>query len=136
MEYAVYNTITGEIQQYGSRPDSDPFVLEDTTQPLEVLTDAIGVSHDYYVDVKTKALKAKPPRPDGVVTFNYYTKQWDIDKIESVRMARANEYPSIGDQLDSLWKVIKSNANKFDLTEAQSVFDAVQEVKAKYPKEI
>lgn len=49
-------------------------------------------------------------------------------------LARLQEYPPIGDQLDALWKLIKANADKIDLAEAAPLFEAVQAVKDKYPK--
>jgi hypothetical protein len=47
---------------------------------------------------------------------------------------RMHEYPSIGDQLDALWKLIIANQDKIDLAEAAPLLAAVQAVKEKYPK--
>lgn len=44
-----------------------------------------------------------------------------------VQQKRASEYPPIGDQLDALWK---------GGTEAATMLEKVQAVKAKYPKPI
>ena len=134
MVYAVYNNVTGEILSYGGRPDHDPFVLEDTTGTLAVLEGVDDISHDYYVDVNTKKAVKKGAKPEGVATFNYETKKWDVDTIATVRERRALEYPSIGDQLDALWKLIKANPDKIDLAEAAPLLEAVQAVKDKYPK--
>ena len=134
MQYVTYNRKTGEILGCYSRPDTDPI------DPVNVETADIGFllcenpSHDYYVHMG--ALIQKPEKPEGIAKFNYITKQWDVDTLETVRDRRAGDYPPIGDQLDALWKIIKANESKIDLMEAQSVFDAIQEVKTKYPKEI
>lgn len=133
MEYVVFNKITGEIHSFGSRPDEDPYSIPEDMVDYGVITEVSG-SHNCYVDVRTKLLVQKPPKPEGVAVFNYATKQWDVDEVETVRTFRANEYPSIGDQLDALWKLIKANADKIDLAEAAPLFEAVQAVKDKYPK--
>lgn len=60
----------------------------------------------------------------------------DIEKSEIVKptipdyyaMRRA-EYPSIGDQLDALWKGVNS-------VEFQAVLDQIQQIKDKYPKSV
>jgi hypothetical protein len=55
--------------------------------------------------------------------------QWELDKAELAKTQyqrdRAKEYPSIGDQLDALWKGGDA---------ATSMLAQVQAVKAKYPK--
>lgn len=51
--------------------------------------------------------------------------EWDAIAAETARLNRAEEYPSIGDQLDALWK------GGEDATE---MLAKVQAVKAKYPK--
>ena len=124
MKYIVFNKHTGEIHNYGV--SSAGYVLPDFMRAdFDVIADVQG-SHDYYVDVGTKLLVQKPPRPEGVATFNYHTKQWDVDMVESIRMARANEYPQIGDQLDALWKGGES---------LEQMRQQVLAVKEKYPKE-
>ena len=49
----------------------------------------------------------------------------DYEKAHAYKSKRAAEYPSIGDQLDALWKGGAA---------AQQMLAKVQEVKAKYPK--
>jgi hypothetical protein len=49
----------------------------------------------------------------------------DYEKANAYKSKRAAEYPSIGDQLDALWKGGAA---------AQQMLAKVQEVKAKYPK--
>ena len=43
---------------------------------------------------------------------------------------RAKEYPSVGDQLDAIWKMLEPAEG----TEARAVKDAISAVKEKYPK--
>ncbi len=62
--------------------------------------------------------------PDGFVPP---TEQEVLDMVEVVKRqdSRKQEYPSIGDQLDALWKGGDA---------AAEMLAAVQAVKAKYPK--
>ena len=60
-------------------------------------------------------------------------RKFDDDLPYTVQ--RRREYPPIGDQLDALWKLIQTNADKIDLAEAAPLLAAVQEIKNKYPKE-
>lgn len=47
------------------------------------------------------------------------------------REARKTEYPGIGDQLDALWKVLRTLSLP---PEAQVIVDEIDRVKRKYPK--
>jgi hypothetical protein len=126
MLYIVYDKLSGEIVESGSRPEVDPYVLPADKNDLGVLTGQEGCSSSCYVDVQSGVIKKIPPKPDGVARFNYTTKQWDVDALASIRHNRAVEYPSIGDQLDALWKGGDA------LIEMQARIMAVKE---KYPKE-
>lgn len=56
---------------------------------------------------------------------------------EYVRARRKEEYPTIGDQLDAIWKQVaadKDNGKTLE-SEADTLLIAVNAVKAKYPKE-
>jgi hypothetical protein len=126
MLYIVYDKLSGEIVESGSRPEFDPYVLPIGRNDLGVLTGQDGCSSSCYVDVQSGIVKKIPPKPDGVAKFNHTTKQWDVDALASIRQNRASEYPSIGDQLDALWKGGDA------LAEMQARIMAVKE---KYPKE-
>lgn len=52
----------------------------------------------------------------------------------SYRIRRQAEYPSVGEQLDALWKVIAGMPPGQIPAEAQAVLDKVNAVKAKHPK--
>ena len=54
-------------------------------------------------------------------------KKLYMDKLK-YRDDRAKEYPSIGDQLDSLWKILAS------VESSDPMFALIQAVKEKYPK--
>jgi len=45
---------------------------------------------------------------------------------------RAREYPSIGDQLDAIWKLVGSLGT--DATPARDMLAKIEEVKARFPK--
>ena len=132
MQYIVVEIISGKIMESASRPDDGytPIPPAGCTLVMDVTA---NVRNQYY-DFTEQVVVDMPNKPSGVATFNYNTKQWDVDVAESIRTARANEYPPIGDQLDALWKLIKANADKIDLVEALPLFEAVQAVKDKYPK--
>jgi hypothetical protein len=49
------------------------------------------------------------------------------------RVVRSNKYPSVGDQLEAIWKVLKSN--NLDLSLANSVIEQIDYIKKEYPKE-
>ena len=80
--------------------------------------------------------------PEGV-KFDAVNFRWDgaegyRDATESEKREmtyaqdRRNEYPPIGDQLDVIWK----HLNKSDLLdpETQAMFDAIENVKTRFPK--
>ena len=132
MEYIIVEKDTGKILSVSSRPD-DGYVPDTPEGCLIVFNSRAQLKKQYY-DFAKKAVVDMPPRPDGVATFNYHTKRWDVDTIASVRSARADEYPPIGDQLDALWKLITANRDKLDLGQSEQLLDMVQAVKEKYPK--
>jgi len=84
-----------------------------------------------------KAIRAIYPQvvivDDGTGAFDKDGNQVEIDLAavnawidpDAYKFARAREYPSIGDQLDALWK----GGN-----DAAEMLAKVQAVKAKYPK--
>ena len=132
MEYIIVEEGTGKIISAASRPD-DRYNPPAPVGCIAIIGISARIKHQYY-DLKKEAVVDMPPRPPGVATFNYTTKQWDVDGLASARKARAEEYPQIGDQLDALWKLIKANADKIDLAEVAPLLEAVQAVKDKYPK--
>lgn len=48
------------------------------------------------------------------------------------RKLRAKEYPDIGDQLDALWKMLRTQAQADP--EAKAMLDKIDAVKARFPK--
>jgi len=52
--------------------------------------------------------------------------------VPDYRDQRIRGYPTIGDQLDALWKLLGPTAPQG--SEAKAVFAQIQAVKAKYPK--
>jgi hypothetical protein len=86
------------------------------------------------IDAKEAAWAALTPKTREVIDpITGETKTVPIEKSEIVRpdipdyyAKRRAEYPSIGDQLDALWKGGEAQAD---------MFDAITAVKAKYPKE-
>ncbi len=68
---------------------------------------------------------------DGIpVVSDASAEELERQRLVDIRARRQAEYPSIGDQLDALWKHIGSSTN----TEAQAIIDKINAVKAKYPE--
>ncbi len=64
------------------------------------------------------------------------TKQWD-EEVErqrkiAYRVNRVAEYPSIGDQLDVIWKFLATNPNLDG--NAKMMYNVIKDIKEKYPK--
>ena len=86
------------------------------------------------IDAKEAAWAALTPKTREVTDpITGETKTVPIEKSEIVRpdipdyyAKRRAEYPTIGDQLDALWKGGEAQAN---------MFDAIVAIKNKYPKE-
>jgi hypothetical protein len=59
-----------------------------------------------------------------------------ITHYDDHRPARAAAYPSIGDQLDALWKLLEQQHGAFPLPvpEAEVIREHIKMVKAAYPK--
>lgn len=55
-----------------------------------------------------------------------------IEIAPSYDQLRAREYPTLGDQLDALWKLLGPTAPKG--SDAAQVFQAIQNVKQRHPK--
>lgn len=102
----------------------DEFLNEDTKQKI-------------YADIEKKELEWQNLNPKTRTIEDPFTNETitiDIQKDEIVRpdipdyyAKRRNEYPSLGDQLDAIWK--GSDSNEFNL-----MIQKIQEVKQKYPK--
>lgn len=55
-----------------------------------------------------------------------------ITPVPAYDEKRLREYPTIGDQLDALWKLLGPTAPQN--SDARDIFSRIQSVKAKYPK--
>jgi hypothetical protein len=57
--------------------------------------------------------------------------------IDAPLKARLAEYPSIGDQLDALWKIVTAMQGMADIPDdAGAVMQIIQDVKQKHPKQV
>lgn len=54
---------------------------------------------------------------------------------ESYRMSRAMDYPSVGDQVDVMWKLLEQVGVVAMMPEAKEMLARVRAVKDKYPKQ-
>lgn len=80
---------------------------------------------------KGKIYKIVPNRPDGIYELDFNNGVWvnveESYKLENYAELRANEYPSIQEQLDmQYWDKI-NNTTVWE--------DTIAAIKAKYPKE-
>ena len=92
----------------------------------EIIESDVAIEDDYHTLIAV---------PEGFINPRFINGVWvdqtDDEKKESIALStyatfRSLEYPSIGDQLDALWK---------GGDEAAAMLAKVQAVKAKYPKE-
>jgi len=54
-----------------------------------------------------------------------------IRHVRDYRAARKDEFPDVGDQIDAIWKVLRTLKLP---KEAQNLVDEIDRVKRKYPK--
>lgn len=66
-----------------------------------------------------------------LVDGEFITTDQTWEPIPTVDLARKRAYPSIGDQLDALWKAIGPG---LDHPEAKAMLRRIQDVKARNPK--
>lgn len=75
----------------------------------------------------------------GGITSIFISEQGDIPEdlnystageLEAIQKKRAKEYPSVGDQLDAIWKIL----NKTPDAQSDAIKSQIQAVKEKYPK--
>ena len=70
------------------------------------------------------------PQPTEEELQTAYTASVAIKAAEAYKANRAKEYPSIGDQLDVVFKALQNSDNP----EVQPMIDEINAIKAKYPK--
>ena len=66
--------------------------------------------------------------------------EWDANAIASAAIAykssREQAYPTPGDQLDAIWKLVQANPAIVIPLDVQPVIDQINLVKAEYPKPV
>lgn len=70
------------------------------------------------------------PQPTEEELQTAYTASQAAQDAEAYKTKRAAEYPSIGDQLDVVFKALQSSDNP----EVQPMIDEINAIKEKYPK--
>lgn len=115
------------------------------------------IKHIEHVDEVVKALGIDPEKVECRITPNNEliiegVDDADIEAAEATldipaldkrmrnAMAKANrqqEYPSVGDQLDAIWKQLKKmQIDNMELDqESSDMLDSIEDIKKKYPKE-
>lgn len=83
-----------------------------------VIEDLMGDADDRYHRVEGGECVAAPPKPEIPRSFHY---------------RRAKAYPSIGDQLDAIWKILNSGMANAP-ADALTIADAVKSVKKEFKK--
>lgn len=89
MNYIFYNLIDGQITQSGNSIEYP--VLPKDFGIIELDSDIheyFDVSA-YYVDIKTKKIINKPPKPNGFYKFNYESKLWELDQFLAISSNKA-----------------------------------------------
>lgn len=110
--FTVYNLVTGEILYFGECQDH----MIGKQGPIGYASiEGLPPEGCNWIDVDAKkfVMKSFDPLP------------------ESYQLQRARAYPSVGDQLDVLWREMQA----LPLTkEANAMLKQIQAVKAEYPK--
>ncbi len=93
----------------------------------------------YIKEWNLKDLQGNPiPRPTQAELESAYQSYLQRRALTEYRIKRAREYPSLGDQLDCMWKALRSMGLTSDpLKDAntpEGMLARIEEVKAKYPK--
>lgn len=73
MKFVTYDPTSGRIIQTGDVPDSM------ISLQGEYVIAGIASSETHYVDVSSKQLVAKPPRPGDDYRWNYSSRLWELD---------------------------------------------------------
>lgn len=113
--YAIHDAATGDVLRYQTCPEHElQYNLREGESALKV----DRIPHQGRYGVQGGCLVELSPLPDN----RPYTAR------------RRDEYPSIGDQLDSIWKAFGQMAPGALPGGAQEMLDRVRAVKEKYPK--
>jgi len=109
---------------------SDQLFIRPSTAPISLAVQNLTSSTKWYVendyDISTFVWEDDAGlRPSDEVIIAEQQRLYSVLMLDDVRQKRAPEYPSIGDQLDALWKGGEA---------AAEMLAKVQAVKAKYPK--
>ena len=79
--------------------------------------------------------KPLPPDDADALLFEQAAAEAESGRTAYAR-ARVTEYPSVGDQLDALWKIVTAMQAMADIpAEAGAVMQIIQDVKHKHPKQ-
>lgn len=119
IKFTVYDVETGLIKRIGECPRDQ---LRHQAQPGEDMIEG-------HLDAQTQKLNPRTKRIEP-----HTPEKIDLDPgAKDYRIQRMRAYPSVGDQLDVLWKLV----SEMDSTNLQvsSMCANIKAVKAKYPKE-
>lgn len=91
-----------------------------------------------YTDQEAKYIDTIEPFIDIVDAFNALPvpDEYLPEEPKTYDALRRAEYPSVGDQLDAIWKIIDQflGIDGIENTDAKSMLGTIKDVKAKYPK--
>lgn len=68
--------------------------------------------------------------------FNAVTADIDVTVAQDVTLLRATDYPSIGDQLDAIWKALAALPGNALPDETKDMLSRVQRVKSRFEKKV
>jgi len=100
MNYTTYNLTTGQILQQIS-----------ATDPSNLNFDGVGVIEGiysgviYYIDNGTPTLLPTKPTDGKIYTFNWTTKTWDVDLVQTAILARQQRNARLTaiDSVNPIW---------------------------------
>lgn len=82
MNFIIYNDI-GQILRVGSCSEDD---FDKQTANSELIIEGVANQSTQYID--DGSIIDMPPKPDGFYSFNYQTKEWDLDSSQTITSAK------------------------------------------------
>lgn len=135
--YLIYQP-PGQILQTGCCGD-DELGIQAVPEGARIVRVAGQVNPStHYYHVSNRQPEPFPERPSPYHTFDFRAKVWrdrrdedqrTLDAQDEARAARRAAYPSVGDQLDQLWKAMRDGL----LPKVEPWYSQIEAIKADNP---
>lgn len=139
MTYSIYHPQTGEIIGYVAG-NIDPYLQVSALNPVAVsYVDGKYNADEYYVDIATKQINTKAPRPtNGSLVYQFEnTNQWTVDLEQTEKVIRQMRN-TVLESLDKINPVWYSTLTQQQQTELQQYRQALLDVpqQAGFPESV